>query len=265
MEPSFVEVAGRTIHVWREGDGPAIVLLHGFGDDGACWSAVTGDLVAAGWSVLAPDAAGHGRTPLLDGEGVTADRRVADTVALIEQLRLDPAVLVGHSMGALTAMLVAADRPDVVSGVMLEDPPLPDGPFDPAADATNPLEPWIADVQSLDEPALVARCRAENPTWSDAEVAPWAPAKLALDRRVFRAAHTWLGRPWRDVIEAIACPLVLLTGEQGRGAAVGTEARAWFRETGRRLVEAEGAGHNVRRERRDDFGTALGSVLEAAS
>lgn len=264
MQPSFVDVAGRTIHVWRDGDGPTIVLLHGFGDDGACWSAVAGDLVAAGWSVVAPDTAGHGRTPLPDGEPFTAERRAADTVALIEHLRVGPVALAGHSMGALTAMLVAADRPDLVRAVVLEDPPLPDGPFDPAADATNPLEPWIADVQSLAEPALLARCRTESPTWSEAEVSPWAPSKLALDRRVFQVPHTWLGRPWRDVIAAITCPLVLLTGEPARGAAVGAEARAWFRGTDRQLVEAAGAGHNVRRECRDAFDDAVAGVLRTS-
>jgi pimeloyl-ACP methyl ester carboxylesterase len=263
MHPSFVEVSGRTVHVWRDGDGPAAVLLHGFGDDGACWSAVAADLVADGCTVVAPDAIGHGRSPLPDDEPFTALRRAADTVALTEQLGLAPALLVGHSMGALTAMLVAADRPDLVRAVVLEDPPLPDGPFDPIADETNPLEPWIADLQSLDEPALRARCRAENPGWSEAEVIPWAPSKLALDRRVFRPPHTWLGRPWREVIAAIGRPLVLVTGEQERGAAVGAEARAWFRETGRHLVEAEGAGHNVRRERPDAFDAAIGAVLSA--
>lgn len=261
MQPMFVEVDGRPVHVWRDGEGPPVVLLHGFGDDGACWTAVADTFTSAGRSVVAPDTAGHGRTPLLDGEPFTASRRTADTVAVMAALGLGPAVLVGHSMGALTALLVAADHPDLVRGVVLEDPPLPDGPFDAEADAINPLEPWIADVQALDEPSLTARCRAENQGWSDAEIAPWAPSKLALDRRVFRAPHTWLGRPWRDAVDAVRCPLVLLSGERRLGAAVGAEARAWFRETGRHLVEAEGAGHNVRRERRDAFGGAVAAVL----
>ena len=261
MEPSFVDVAGRTVHVWRTGTGPAAVLLHGFGDDGACWAATAGTVTAAGRSVVAPDAAGHGRTPLADGEPLTADHRADGTVALIEALGLGPVLLVGHSMGALTALLVAADHPHLVTGVVLEDPPLPDGPFDPAADATNALEPWIADIQTLDETALAARCRAEHPGWSDAEIAPWGPSKLALDRRVFQAPHTWLGRPWRDAIGSVRCPLVLLTGEPALGAAVGAEARAWCRETGHRLVEASGAGHNVRRERRDAFDAAVAEVL----
>lgn len=261
MQPSFVEVNGRTIHVWREGDGPPVVLLHGFGDDGACWGATAGTFVDAGRSVLALDTAGHGRTALPEGEPFTAERRARDTVAVMDHLGIDQAALVGHSMGALTAMLVAADRPDLVTGVLLEDPPLPDGPFDPDADSTNALEPWIADVQQLDQPALLDRCRSENPTWSEAEVLPWAPSKLALDRRVFRTAHTWLGRPWREVVEAIRCPLVLLTGELQLGAAVGAEARDWFRATGRHVVEAERAGHNVRRERRDAFEAAVTELL----
>jgi pimeloyl-ACP methyl ester carboxylesterase len=261
MQPSFVEAGGRTVHVWRAGSGAAAVLLHGFSDDGACWTAVADTLTVAGRSVVAPDTPGHGRTPLPDGEPFTADRRAADTVGVIEALGIAPVLLVGHSMGALTALLVAAGHPHLVAGVVLEDPPLPDGRYDPIEDATNPLEPWIADLQALDEPALTTRCRAENPVWSDAEIEPWVASKLALDRRLFLAPHTWLGRPWRDAVEAVRCPLVLLTGEQALGAAVGAEARAWWRDTGRHLVEADGAGHNVRRERRDAFEAAVAAVV----
>lgn len=261
MEPSFVDADGRTVHIWREGGGPPVVLLHGFGDDGACWGAVTGTFTATGRSVVAPDAPAHGRTPLLDGEAFTAERRAGDTVAVMSALGIEQAVLVGHSMGALTALLLAAEHPELAAGVVLEDPPLPDGPFGAVADSTNPLEPWIEDVQRLDEDSLRARCCAENPRWSDAEIEPWAPSKLALDRRVFSAPHTWLGRAWRDALEQVRCPLVLLTGELSLGAAVGSEARAWFRDTGRHLVEAAGAGHNVRRERRDAFDAAVRSIL----
>ncbi len=120
-----VEVDGPVHYVDFGGDpdGPAIVCVHGLGGSHRNWLAVAPALAGLG-RVLAPDLVGHGRTPAagrvpdLDGHRRLLSGFLAAAVGR-------PAVLVGNSMGALVAALVAADEPRSVAGLVLVDPALP--------------------------------------------------------------------------------------------------------------------------------------------
>lgn len=97
------------------GAGPASVLLHGLAGDGGEWDAVA---AALDGRVVAPDARGHGAS----GPGdMSPAAHVADVVEVIGTLGLAPVVLVGQSLGGLTALQVAAERPELVCGLVLVD------------------------------------------------------------------------------------------------------------------------------------------------
>lgn len=103
---------------------PADVLfLHATGFNGLSYRQLLEPLGQLG--VIAPDLRGHGRTTLpagtLDYPGWTRHRD--DVIALIEKLET-AVVLAGHSMGAITALLVGGKRPDLVRGLCLIDPVL---------------------------------------------------------------------------------------------------------------------------------------------
>ena len=116
-----VNVPGRGEFFLRDsgGSGRPVMLLHGWmATADLNWWAVYGDLIAAGYRVLAIDHRGHGR-----GLRPLARFRIsdcaADTAAVLHLLGLAPALLVGYSMGGAIAQLLALDHPDVVAGLVL--------------------------------------------------------------------------------------------------------------------------------------------------
>ena len=101
--------------------GPAVVLVHGLGCSHRHWMPVARRL-ARSHSVYVWDARGHGRSRPLPGVPITLKRLAADLRQTARSLRLDRAVLVGHSMGALTVMQYLHDHGTArVGGVGLVD------------------------------------------------------------------------------------------------------------------------------------------------
>jgi len=101
------------------GDGPVIMLLHGWmASADLNWSRAYGDLERAGYRVLAIDHRGHGRglRPLTPFTLVDC---ATDAAAALRELGAAPATIVGYSMGGAIAQLLARDHADVVSSVVL--------------------------------------------------------------------------------------------------------------------------------------------------
>jgi 3-oxoadipate enol-lactonase len=101
------------------GDGPAVMLLHGWmADADLNWCGAYGDLAAAGYRVLAIDHRGHGR-----GLRPLEDFRLADcatdAASALRELNASPALVVGYSMGGAIAQLMVRDHPETVAGLVL--------------------------------------------------------------------------------------------------------------------------------------------------
>ena len=116
-----VLVPGRGEFFLRDtgGDGPAVMLLHGWmASADLNWCGAYGALTQAGYRVLAIDHRGHGRglRPL---ERFRLVDCATDAAAVLRTLDLAPALIVGYSMGGAIAQLVARDHPDVASAVIL--------------------------------------------------------------------------------------------------------------------------------------------------
>jgi len=104
----------------RTGEGPPLVVAHGFYENARCRVPLVEDL-AEEFDVVAYDGRGHGGSDAPDwGYGI--DDRVADLVGLVEVLGLDNPVLFGHSAGGSTVAWTAAEHPDLPRAVVLEDP-----------------------------------------------------------------------------------------------------------------------------------------------
>jgi pimeloyl-ACP methyl ester carboxylesterase len=102
---------------------PAIILIHGLGDEADSWRHLMPLLSGAGRRILAPDLPGFGRSEWKGKIGVNAHAR-----AVLEMMReagaaspANPAVLVGSSMGAITAQAVSYQRPDLVKELVFLD------------------------------------------------------------------------------------------------------------------------------------------------
>ena len=248
--------SGRTGQIawWTTGAEPRLVLLHGFTDDAECWTPVLTALTGLG-DVLAVDARGHGDSGLPDGP-VGPAPQAADVAAVLDDLRLrHRVVLVGHSMGAVTAAQLAADRPDLVSALVLEDPP---------PNAYGEAEPrgvpdWLAATRRLSRDARVAACRLENPAWAADELAPWAASKERFNLD-FCARAMLPAPPLAQILARTNCPALLLYGATDRGGMVAPSDVAALRAAaGDRLsvVLVADAGHSVRRDARATYAAAL--------
>lgn len=116
-----VAVPGRGEFFLRDtgGDGPAVMLLHGWmATADLNWAGAYGPLSQAGYRVLAIDHRGHGRG-LRPIEKFRLADCAADAAGVLRTLGVAPAVVVGYSMGGTIAQLITRDHPDVTSGVIL--------------------------------------------------------------------------------------------------------------------------------------------------
>jgi pimeloyl-ACP methyl ester carboxylesterase len=109
--------AGRQV-LFKGGSGPTVVLLHGAGDQAGGFSKVAPDL-AKGRTVLVPDLAGHGKSAPSRGPIRLTAIVEALEVAIEKEAPSGPVVLVGHSMGAWAASLLAKRNPERVSQLVL--------------------------------------------------------------------------------------------------------------------------------------------------
>jgi pimeloyl-ACP methyl ester carboxylesterase len=110
---TFVATGGRPF----DSSVPAIVMLHGAGLDHSTWALHSRWFAHHGFSVLAPDLPGHGRS---SGKPLPTVADMADwTVALLDAAGAPKARLVGHSMGSLIALETSARHPASVSGLSL--------------------------------------------------------------------------------------------------------------------------------------------------
>ncbi len=270
-----VPVAGVNIHYYRMGTAgkPPVVLLHGFSDMGLCWLRLDNDL-APDYDLYALDAIGHGQSGGPE-RGFRA-RAVGDVRAVLDALGLERPALIGHSMGAGTAARVAAEAPERVRGIALEDPPWRDDSSVPIAENTatpgtgsraalggSVWSEWNRTWKALSPEARRAQSATERPEWSEIDRIYWADAKAQFNLDVLRERVDSSSPPWREVVRRLTCPVLLLTGDTERGAIVtpdvAQEAATLWRMG--RVVHLSGAGHNLRRERYEPFRAAVIAFL----
>ncbi|MFB6888324.1 alpha/beta fold hydrolase [Kitasatospora sp. NPDC056327] len=132
-----IEVNGVRLHVAEQGEGPLVLLLHGFPESWYSWRHQFAPLAEAGYRVAAVDQRGFARSQQPESvDAYTLLHLVGDAVGLIRALGEETAVLVGHDWGAPVAWTTAMLRPDLVRGVAgLSVPPLPTLGPPPLADA----------------------------------------------------------------------------------------------------------------------------------
>ncbi|GAA4554932.1 alpha/beta fold hydrolase [Pseudonocardia xishanensis] len=124
-----LQVAGGEI-TWTDsgGDGPLVLLVHA-GVFGAWFDRLVAEPALDALRVVSVRRAGYGTTPT---RALSFADHAAHCAALLDELGGQPATVVGHSSGSAIALQLAADRPDLVRGLVLAEPPLLDPLADPA-------------------------------------------------------------------------------------------------------------------------------------
>lgn len=256
------------LHYTRTGGAkPALVLAHGVTDSGLCWTPVA-EKLAVDYDVVMVDARGHGQSEA-PATGYDAATQAADLAGLIDELGLRRPAVMGHSMGAVTALALAGLYPDVPRAVVLEDPPAfwvtPAQPAPPDETRVTRMRTWMESLREKTREQLIAECREQSPTWPEAELGPWADAKVAFARNQVRPWSPAANQPdWFAVMRQITCPVLALAADPERGAALSEEGIAALRAVVPhvRVLQMTGAGHSTRREQPAAFMEAVAAFLK---
>jgi len=120
---------GATLHVRSGGAGPAVVLLHGYGETGDMWAALAADL-ARDHTVIVPDLRGLGLSSK-PGTGFDKKTQAGDVSGVMAALGVQQADVVAHDIGNMVAFQFAAQHPEQVRRLVLIDAPVPGvGPWE---------------------------------------------------------------------------------------------------------------------------------------
>ena len=179
------------------GDGPPVVLLHGFPQDSRCWDAVSPLLHARGYRTLAPDQRGY--SPGARPRPLHAYRLselTQDVVELIKAAGLGPVHLVGHDWGAAVSWEVAAKRPDLLRSLTALSVPHPAAFAQAMLSSSQGLKSWYMLFFQL--PWLPERQISSGTPWETALQSTGMSAKAAArdaelmrDRGAARGALNW--------------------------------------------------------------------------
>ena len=233
---------GIRMHYYRTGgDKPPVVLCHGGSDSGLCWTPVT-KVLAADYDVIMIDARNHGlsETPPPSDTGSQSD----DLAGLIMALGLDKPAVMGHSMGGGAAMGAAADHPELIGKVILED----SGPHDlinspfTTPEGRQRMADEMIKLAAKSREEIIAIGHAQSPAWSDEELGPWADSKRQVRPETFLRLGN-LGNNWRETIARIQCPMLVIHADNDKGSGVTPEE-------GRRGEPHQPAGRTRARPRR---------------
>lgn len=261
-----VQANGIRLHYYRTGGSkPPVVMAHGITDNGLCWTPVARAL-ENDYDLIMVDARGHGESDA-PAAGYTNADHAADYAGLIQALGLHRPALLGHSMGAATIAYLAAQHPDLVHCILLEDPP-----WSAKEKAASPqeqqarAEAWRQDViarKTLSRAEILAQVRQQQPRWSEEELEPWLEAKLQVSPNVL----DYVSAPsihWTEYVAAIRCPVLLLTGDTTLGGIVSAQVaeEVVALNSNVQVAHIPSAGHSIRREQFVPYVAAVRRFLQ---
>ena len=138
----MIETNGIRLHVAAQGEGPLIILCHGFPECWYSWRHQLPALAKAGFRAAAPDLRGYGRSDRPEEvEKYTILHDIGDIVGLVDALGAKQAVIAGHDIGAAIAWQAALLRPDLFRAAIALSPPFRPRGFGAAGPPTT-LMPW---------------------------------------------------------------------------------------------------------------------------
>lgn len=255
-------------------DAPTLVLLHGITSSAVSSACAVDHWVARGYRIVAVDARGHGLSPRWTEPELAraGDVLVEDAVAVLTDLDTQargrralglpvaPApVVVGHSMGAATAMVAAVRRPDLLAGVVLVDPARYGTRTPEELRARGAGRRRARAALLTDPPAAAARALADGDV-PDGEAMAGVWASQRTDPGLLDTGVVAPEVSWEEAMAALAVPTLLVTGDRPGAARVGHEgldvlARLANPHVTTALVP--GAAHDVRRSRPRGFYDAV--------
>ncbi len=229
---------------WGDPSLPPVVLLHGLTGRASHWAPVAHAL--PGYRVIAADLRGHGDSPR--AATYTLADHTADVIALLEET--GPAHLVGHSLGAAIAWLVATERPDLVRTLVLEDQH-PDTIPGAARGWADWAAAWPPAFNSREEAVDFLKAAGRTFDWWLPNITqkPDGTWGWAMDFQavVDTAASLGATDSW-DTLQRVTAPTLLIRGEKSPHLKPDVASRMAEVIPSCRLVTVPGTDHWVHRE-----------------
>lgn len=243
--------------VWGN-DDPRLVLIHGGAQNAHTWDTVA---LALGVPLVALDLAGHGHSDWRDDGQYNHDNLAKDVVIAIEQLAPNANVVVGMSLGGLTALAVAHRAPHLVRHLVLVDitPGVNAQKIKAVVDFINGPQSFA----SFDE--LLTHTKQHNPTRSESSLrrgilhnayqladGSWrwrydrrgyARSTIGEDQSVDQFSELW------DAISQLACPLLVVRGGLSPVVDDADIAEVKRRKASAEIVVVKDAGHSIQGDR----------------
>jgi len=249
METETFTHDGVVFHYDCKGEGKKHVMLqHGLSDYAPCWGEMISDLSGFGYRVVMMDARGHGRSGKPD-VGYNLDTLTADMMALISHLRIDPPVIIGHSMGGNMSARAASSFPAQIRAVVLIDPVFDDIPEDKRLSSINERVLKNRKIKKMSHKEIQDYTRSRHPMWEDVYVENYAMSKIMVSEEVFNIMMD-IDKGWRKDLEKAQCPIMIVTGDKGHGAIVSKDTSAWIHDNypDIRILHVPDVGHSAHRE-----------------
>ena len=275
-----IDVNGVRYHyLLAMGHGTPVVLLHGWGSTSFMWRFVMPQLIARGYTVLAPDLRGLGDTAK-PATGYEKANIAEDIHALVAQLNLGPEVnVVGHDMGGMVAYAYAAQHPDEVRSVAILDVPLPGiEPWDQIVQMPRTWHFRFYAVQDLPEMLIAGReltylkwfhnseavnSRAFTNEVEETYAREYAmPGALRAGFEYYRAFPADARQNQAFAQHKLTMPVLGIGGAGSLGPIVGEELRHVALDV--QSVQIDSAGHWVAEEQPEAVSEALLKFLPAA-
>jgi len=264
-QSDYIQANGLRLHYHRTGGHkPALVLAHGFSDNGLCYTALARELEPA-YDVILVDARGHGLSDAPES-GYGPLEHADDLAGVITGLGLQHPFVMGHSMGAITTLTLAGRYPQLPLAILLEDPP----PWWLGASVPLPYNDdwksfthnWLDPLRAKPLEEVIAQQRLAAPQWPEADFVPWAESKRQLSlNTIHRPSPGEID--WPALLSRVTCPALLITADPALGAAV-TPARAAALQAlipQVRVAHIPNAGHSIRRDQFKAFLDVAGTFL----
>jgi pimeloyl-ACP methyl ester carboxylesterase len=252
---------GTAVHYLRTGGGkPPVVLLHGLTANGACWIPLAREL-EKDYDVVMPDARGHGNSGIPD-QGYRYDDLADDVMGLINALGLAKPVLIGHSMGGMTAAVVASRHPKRLRGLVLADPTFLSPQRQREVYESDVVEQHCR-IVSLSKEALLVELKVRHSRRSREIIELIAQARFQTSIRAFEVL-TPPNPDYAQLIKALEVPSLLVIG--GDGAVVSPEMAAELAALNQHLkvVQIAEVGHGVPYDQPERFLAVVQTFLPNA-
>jgi pimeloyl-ACP methyl ester carboxylesterase len=250
------------------GEGQPVLLLHGLAGHAEEWTQTASWLTQRS-RVIALDGRGHGRSERVPDD-VSRAAQVADAAFVIERLELSSVLVVGHSLGALTALSLAAERPDLVHGLVIVDgSPVggSEGADIAARDIGRALRQWPvpfasrAAAEEFFQERFGGRLAAV--AWAaglEQRDGGWWP-RFDIDVMV-STLHAAVVKPSWDAWRRVSCPTLLV--RSGDGYVEPDVAREMLeRQPRARLAELTDAAHDVHLDKPEAWREVLSAFLDS--